>query len=71
MPLSPPVSSTHWNATDQAICANASVSIARYTPDSRTQNQPNTAPASPARNGANSIPAAMGAASHLAASAAP
>ena len=26
----------------QAICANASVSMARYTPDSRTANQPKT-----------------------------
>ena len=28
MPLSPPVTSTHWNATDHTICAKASVSIA-------------------------------------------
>ena len=51
--MSPPVSSTHWKAIDQGICAKASVSIARYTPDSRTQNQPKTHAASPARNGAN------------------
>ena len=27
-PLSPPVTSVHWKASDQAICAKASVSIA-------------------------------------------
>ena len=29
MPLSPPVTSTHWNATANRICAAASVSMAR------------------------------------------
>ena len=29
MPLSPPVTATHWNAIDQTICAKASVSIAK------------------------------------------
>ena len=28
-PLSPPVTSTHWNAIDQTICAKAKVSIAK------------------------------------------
>ena len=39
-PLLPPVSASHWNTTAQVICANASVSMARYTPESRTLNQP-------------------------------
>ena len=29
IPLSPPVTATHWNAIDQTICAKASVSIAK------------------------------------------
>jgi hypothetical protein len=29
MPLSPPVTVTHWNAIDHTICAKASVSIAK------------------------------------------
>ena len=29
MPLLPPVKPSNWNATDQTICAKASVSIAR------------------------------------------
>ena len=29
MPLSPPVTLTHWNAIDQTICANAKVSMAK------------------------------------------
>ena len=29
MPLSPPVTAVHWKATDQAICAKASVSMAK------------------------------------------
>ena len=29
MPFEPPVTLSHWNAIDQVICANASVSIAR------------------------------------------
>jgi hypothetical protein len=29
MPFEPPVKASHWNTIDQAICANASVSMAR------------------------------------------
>ncbi|CFN71352.1 Uncharacterised protein [Bordetella pertussis] len=29
MPLEPPVKSSHWNTTDQTICENARVSMAR------------------------------------------
>ena len=52
-PFEPPVTASHWNAIDQTICANASVSIARYTPDRRTQNQPNTIAATSAATGAS------------------
>ena len=45
---------------DQTICANASVSIARYTPDSRTQNQPNTSAPAAAASGAASRAASIG-----------
>ena len=71
MPLSPPVSSTHWKAPLQAIWAKASVSMAAYTPERRTQNQPNTAPASPASSGAASSPSSIGAAKCFRSKAAP
>ena len=51
-PFEPPVTVSHWYAIDQTICANASVSIARYTPDRRTQNQPKTMAATSAAIGA-------------------
>lgn len=56
MPLSPPVTATHWNAAAQTICAKTRVSMAGYTPDSRTTNAPNSAAAKPATSGASSSP---------------
>ena len=46
MPFEPPVTSSHCIAIDHVIWAKLNVSIAMYTPESRTHNQPNnTAPA--------------------------
>ena len=59
-PFEPPVKSSHWNTTDQAICAKASVSIARYTPDRRTQNQPKTSAPKAASQGASASAASIG-----------
>ena len=70
MPLSPPVKSYHWKTTDQAIWAKAKLSMARYTPDRRTQNQPKTSAPRPATMGAASKAASMGAPRCLTASAA-
>ena len=70
-PLLPPVSASHWNTTDQTICAKASVSIARYTPESRTQNQPKTKAPSAASSGASRSEASIGRPSALKQSAAP
>ena len=70
-PLLPPVNASHWNTTDQTICANASVSIARYTPDSRTQNQPNTSAPSAATNGASASDSSIGRCAARSSSAAP
>ena len=70
-PFDPPVSASHWNTKAQTICAKASVSIARYTPESRTANQPNSnAPAS-ATSGAATSARPIGTASHFTSSAAP
>jgi hypothetical protein len=52
-PFEPPVTASHWNAIDQTICANASVSMARYTPDKRTQNHPNSSAATNPPTGAS------------------
>ena len=70
-PLSPPVSSTHWKEVAQAICATASDSMARYTPERRTQSQPARRPASTATKGAARRQAPMGHCSAFKASAAP
>ena len=51
MPLSPPVQAD-VKATDQTIWAKASVSMARYTPDKRMQNQPNRTATAAAASGA-------------------
>jgi hypothetical protein len=71
MPLSPPVKSTSWNDTAQTICANARVSIAKYTPDNRTTNHPKAQATTPAINGAAINPAAIGIPSRVAIMAAP
>ena len=42
MPFDPPVTSSHCIAIDHVIWAKLNVSIAMYTPDSRTHSQPNT-----------------------------
>ena len=51
-PLLPPVKLSHWKVTAQVIWANAKVSMARYTPDKRTANQPNTKAPKAATKGA-------------------
>src|SRR4051812_22129931 len=60
-PLEPPVTASHWYATDHTICAKASDSMARYTPESRTQNQPNTSAPASATSGAMASAAGIGA----------
>ena len=59
-PLLPPVNSSHWKHTDHTICANASVSMARYTPDRRTQNQPKSRAPAAATSGATSSDTSIG-----------
>ena len=60
-PLLPPVTASHWKAMDHTICAKASVSIARYTPARRTQNQPKTSAATNAPTGASANATGIGA----------
>ena len=71
MPLSPPVTATHWNATDQTICANANVSIAKYTPDNCTAKKPNTAAPSSPSSGPSSSETIIGRPAILARNATP
>ena len=71
MPLSPPVKLTHWNATDQTICAKARVSIAKYTPDNCTAKNPNTTAPSIPSSGPSSSEAIIGRPASLARKATP
>ena len=59
-PFEPPVSASHWNTIAHTICAKASVSMARYTPESRTENQPKSAAPTAATSGAAAIAASIG-----------
>ena len=70
-PFEPPVRASHWNTIAHTICAKASVSIARYTPESRTANQPKIAAASAATSGAAAIAPTMGKPASLKSSPAP